>query len=183
MATVILGVTISLDGFAEDRQGSVGPLYPDLSTLRNSKLLQESIEHTGAVIMSWKEFNMAEDPDTIADHYEYQVPIFVFTAEVPEKHPKENSRLTITFVTDGLESAVRQAKAAAKEKDVTVIGSAATTQLFLKAGLAEVLHVDVIPVFLQSGSRPFEDIGDVKLQKIKVLEAGERTHLRYQIIK
>lgn len=133
--------------------------------------------------MSWKEFSMAADPDTIADHYEYQVPIFVFTKEVPAKHPKENSQLTITFVTDGIESAVQQAKAAAKDKDVTVIGSAATTRLFLKAGLADILHVDIFPVFLHAGFRPFEDIGTVTLKKIKILEAGERTHLRYEIVK
>jgi dihydrofolate reductase len=183
MATIILGVTISLDGFAEDEKGSVGALYPDLDTLRSSGLLQESIDNTGAVIMSWKEFKMAKDPDGFADTYEYQVPIFVFTEEVPAKHPKENSRLTITFVTDGLESAVRQAKAAARDKDVTIIGSAATTQQFLKAGLADILHVDILPVFLKAGFRPFEDIGAVKLEKIKVIEAGERTHLRYRIVK
>ncbi len=54
------------------------------------------------------------DPDSYADSYEYQVPIFVLTHHVPEKLPKENAKLTITFVTDGIESAIKQARAAAE---------------------------------------------------------------------
>jgi len=63
MAKVILGVTISLDGFAEDINGSVGALYPDLDTLRNTEVMRDTIQNTGAVVMAWKEFAMAEDPD------------------------------------------------------------------------------------------------------------------------
>ncbi len=94
MAKVILGVTISLDGFAEDSKGSVGALYPDLDTLRKTDLLQESIRSTGSVIMAWKEFAMAEDHDWFAGNYEYQVPIFVLTDNAPEKHPKETGERT-----------------------------------------------------------------------------------------
>src|SRR4030043_2442306 len=119
---------ISLDGFAEDSAGSVGALYPDLEELDRTSVLKESIENTGAVVMAWKEFAMAEDPDWIAGNYEYQVPIFVFTDEIPEKHPKETDRLTFTFVTNGIESAVRQARLAAGRKDVTIIGSVTTVQ-------------------------------------------------------
>ncbi len=104
MAKVILGATISLDGFAEDSNSSVGALYPDLDTLRNSEVLRESIHTTGSVVMAWKEFAMAEDPDSIADNYEYLVPIFVFTDRAPKKHPKETDRLTFTFVTDGIDT-------------------------------------------------------------------------------
>ncbi len=119
MGKVILGVTISLDGFAEDSNGSVGALYPDLETLDNTEVMKESINSTGAVVMAWKEYAMAEDPDWVTG-YEYQVPIFVFTDKAPEKHPKETDKLTFTFVTDGIEEAVRQAKIAAKERDVTI---------------------------------------------------------------
>ncbi len=186
MAKVILGVTISLDGFAEDSNGSVGALYPDLDTLRNTEVMRESIQNTDAVVMAWKEFAMAEDPDWFAGNYEYQVPIFVFTDKAPEKHPKETDKLTFTFVTDGIKSAVRQAKAAAGEKNVTIIGSASTTQQCIRAGLADELHIDIIPVFLKAGFRPFEDIGTkpIRMEKIKVVElpAG-RTHLRFRFVK
>ena len=184
MGKVILGVTISLDGFAEDSKGSVGTLYPDLETLHTTEVLKESIRNTGAVVMAWKEYAMAEDPDWYADNYEYQAPVFVLTDRVPHKHPKETDRLTFTFVTDGFESAVRQAKRAAKEKDVTIIGSAATTQQCMRARLADELHVDIIPVFLHNGFRPFEGIGAeaIHLERTKVvgLPAG-RTHIRYRL--
>ena len=182
MAKVVLGVTISLDGFAEDIKGSVGALYPDLDTLRKTDLLQESIRTTGSVVMAWKEFAMAEDPDWFAGNYEYQVPIFVFTYKAPEKHPKETDKLTFTFVTDGIESAVRQAKVAAGRKDVTIIGSAATVQQVLNAGLADELQINIIPIFLHNGFRPFERIDEnIKLKKIKVIEAGERTSLQLRV--
>jgi len=186
MPKVIIGVTISLDGFAEDSNGSVGALYPDLDTLRNTEVLRESIQTTGSVVMAWKEFAMAKDPDWFAGNYEYQVPIFVFTDKAPKKHPKETDKLTFTFVTDGIKSAIRQAKAAAGDKNVTIIGSASTTQQCIRAGLADELHLDIIPVFLKAGFRPFEDTGNksIKLERIKVadLPAG-RTHLRFRVVK
>jgi len=59
---------------------------------------------------------MAEAPDWFADNYEYQVPIFVLTHQPPKHHPRETDHLTFTFVTDGIESAIRQAKTAAVRK-------------------------------------------------------------------
>lgn len=186
MGKVILGVTISLDGFAEDSSGSVGTLYPDLDTLRNTEVFKESIDTTGSIVMSKKEFEMAEDPDWYAGNYEYQVPIFVFTDKAPKKHPKETDKLTFTFVTDGIKSAIRQAKVASGEKNVNIIGSASTTQQCIRAGLADELQVDVIPVFLKDGFRPFEDMGDksIQLERIKVVELPSgRTHLRFRFVK
>jgi dihydrofolate reductase len=186
MAKVILGVTISLDGFAEDNNGSVGPLYPDLEIYDKTEVMQEAIHNTGAVVMAWKEFAMADDPDYFVGNYEFQVPIFIFTDKAPKKHPKESDKLTFTFVTDGIESAVRQAKAAAGDKDVTIIGSASTTGECVKAGLADELHIDIIPTFLKAGFRPLEDTGNksINIERIKVVElpAG-RTHLRFRFVK
>jgi len=185
MGKVILGVTISLDGFAEDSTGSVNTLYPDLDTLKETEILKESILTTGSVVMSKKEYEMADDPDLYAGNYEYQVPIFVFTDRKPEKHPKETEKLSFTFITDGIENAIIQAKAAAGDKDVNIIGSAITTQLCLSADLADELQVDILPIFLHTGFRPFDiDHLSVKLERIKVvaLPAG-RTHIRFKCIK
>lgn len=184
MGKVILGVTVSRDGFAEDVNGSVGPLYPDLETLDNTEMMKESIRNTGAVVMAWKELAMAEDPDWV-DGYEYQVPIFVVTDQTPNKHPKETDKLMFTFVRDGFESAIRQAKGAAGKKDVTIIGSAATTQSCLKTGLVEELEVDIIPVFFHKGFRPFEGLesAPVRLERTKVMELPVgRTHIRFSVI-
>jgi dihydrofolate reductase len=186
MGKVILGVTISLDGFAEDSKGSVGALFPDLETLRNTEVIKESILNTGAVVMAWKEFSMSEDPDWYAGNYEFQVPIFVAADKLPQKHPKETDDLKFTFVMDGINSAVQQAKAIAGEKAVTIIGSASTTQLCIRAGIADELHIDIIPVFLHDGFRPFEDIDTrpIQVERIEVVElpAG-RIHVRFRLNK
>jgi dihydrofolate reductase len=186
MGKVVVGMTMSLDGFINDRNGSVEALYPDLAALRDTEPLSESIRNTGAVVMGRNSFGMAENPDWFAGNYEYQVPIFVLTHEPPKKHPKETDDLTFTFVTDGIESAVEQAKATAGDKDVNIIGATSTARQCLEAGLADELHVDIMPVFLGSGLRAFEEIqeGQIQLERIKVMELpGGRTHLRFRIIK
>jgi dihydrofolate reductase len=129
---------------------------------------------------------MAEEPDWFAGNYEFQVPIFVVTEKKPKKHPVETGGLTFTFVTDGMERAIRQAKDAAGNRDVTIIGSADTCRECLIKGVADELHVDIIPVFLKEGFRPFDDLGDasIRVERIKVtgLPAG-RTHLRFRVVK
>jgi len=185
MGKVVLGMTMSLDGFINDRNGSVEALYPDLATLRDIDPLKESIQNTGAVVMGRNSFAMSADSDWFAGNYEYQVPIFVLTHQPPKKHPKETENLTFTFVTDGIESAISHAKAAAGDKEVNIIGAASTAQQCLEAGLADELHVDIMPMFLGGGLRPFEGIEEeqVQLERIKVMELpGGRTHLRFRIL-
>ena len=186
MGKVVLGMTMSLDGFINDRHGSVAALYPDLDAWRETELGKESIQNTGAVVMGRNSYAMSEDPDWFAGNYEYQVPIFVLTHEPPKTHPKETTDLTFTFVTDGIEYAIKKAKEAAGDKDVNIIGAASTAQQCLKEGLADELHVDIMPVLLGEGLRVFEDIGSeaIQLERIKVMELpGGRTHLRFRITK
>ena len=114
--------------------------------MSDSEPLREAIQQTGAVVMGRNAFAMADDPDFYAETYEFQVPIFVLTHTLPKKQPKENDQLTFTFVTDGIASAIKQAKVAAGAKDVTVIGGASTIQQCLQAGLADELQIDIMPV-------------------------------------
>ena len=184
MGKIVLGVTVSLDGFAEDSSGRIDPLYPDLETLVTTEVMKESIRNTGAVVMAWKEFAMAEDPDWYAGNYEYQTPIFVVGDRLPRKHPEETGSIKFIFVTDGYERAIIRARSAAGNKDVTIIGSADTTRECLKAGLVEELHLDIIPTFLQDGYRPFENLGTIKIhmRSIKVVEMPSgRIHMRFQL--
>ena len=177
---------MSLDGFINDRHGSVAALYPDLAAWRETEIGRESIRNTGAVVMGRNSFAMSEDPDWFAGNYEYQTPIFVLTHVPPEEHPKETENLTFTFVTDGIESTVSQAKAAAGDREVNIIGATSTAKQVLEAGLADELHVDIMPVFLGAGLRAFEEIDSsrMQLERIKVMELpGGRTHLRFRIIK
>ncbi len=185
MSKIIVGMTMSLDGFINDQSGSVADLYPDFAELSNTEILQEPIRNTGAVVMGRHTFDMADDPDAYADNYEFQVPIFVLTHQAPKKAPKQNEQLTFTFVTGGIEAAIAQAKAAAGDKDVTVVGGPNVIQQCVAAKLADELHVDIMPVLLGNGQRLFEHISDqpIALEKIKVLETPTRTSLQFRIIK
>lgn len=177
---------MSLDGFANDSSGSVASLYSDFESLRDSEPLRESIQNTGAVVMGKNAFAMAEDPDSYADNYEFQVPIFVLTHEIPSKQPKETDNLSFTFVIDGVKSAIKQAKLAAGNKDVTVIGGASTTRQCMKAGVADELHIDVMPISLCGGLRLFEDFGitPIQLERLNVVSLPiGRTHFKFRVVK
>jgi len=183
MSQVIVGTTMSLDGFIEDRSGSVARLYPDLEELRKSDMLQESMRSTGAVVMGRGAFDMAQGDFT---DYEYQVPIFVLTHRRHTEVTKgQNDNLTITFVTDGVESAIEKARSAAGDRDVTIVGGASTARQILKAGLADILQIGIVPVLLGSGLRFFdpESVGDVKLEQQRIFETPSRIDLRYRVLK
>ena len=182
MAKVIVGMTISVDGYAADRHGSADPLYPDLADLRDTDYMQAMIHETGAVLMGRRAFEMA-DPDWYVGNYELQVPIFVLTHEPPSVPPKHDEHLTFTFVTDGLGSAVAQASDAAGDRAVLVIGGVTFARGVLRAGLADELRIDVMPVLLGAGRRLFDDIdlSGVRLEKLIVHEVGPRTSLTFRI--
>ena len=182
MTRVIVGYTTSIDGFVADEQGSVERLYPDLSDLQDKPYMKDLIAATGAVIMGRKTFHMG-DPDTYADGYEFQVPIFIVTHRPPERHHKENGRISFTFVTEGVETAVKMAKSAAKDRDVMVVGGANLARQLFDLNLVDELHVDVMPVMLGTGSR-FWDSGleQVRLELIDVSRTGERTSLKYRVV-
>ncbi len=130
-------------------------VYPDLAALQGTAYMNSVIEETGAVIMGKRAFEMG-DPDSYVGNYEFQVPIFVLTHNPPAVAPKQDERLTFTFVTDGVESAVAQARSAARDKAVQVIGGASVIQQLLRAGLVDELHVDIMPVLLGCGLPLFE---------------------------
>ena len=183
MGKVIVGATMSLDWFMNDRHGDVSRLYPDLQALRSIEMLQEEIRTTGAVVMGRRAYDMAAGDLT---DYEYQVPIFVLTHHVPEQRPKgENDQLTVNFVTDGIQSAIDQAKAAAGDKQVTVVGGANTAQQCLRAGLVDEIHIGIVPVLFGEGLRFFEPLVNeqMELERTRVFESPTRTDLWFRIVK
>jgi dihydrofolate reductase len=185
MAKVIVGMTVSLDGFVADQSGSAERLYPDLAALRGTAYMSDLIQQTGAVLMGRRAFEMAHDPDSYVGNYEFQVPIFVLTHQPPQVPPKQDEHLTFTFVTDGVESAVAQATAAAGDKAVTVVGGVSVARQLLRAGLVDELWVDVMPVLLGSGLRFFEDaeLERVQLEKLGVRDLGPRTSLGFRVMR
>lgn len=185
MSKVITGMTMSLDGFVNDRQGSVDPLYADFAELHKMPSFQKMIEDTGAVVMGRHVYEMADPFVWASDDYEFQVPIFVLTHTPPAKYPPGNGKLSFTFVTDGIESALAQASSAAGDKDIQVIG-ADTIQQCLNAGLCDELQIDIMPVLLGEGLRLFEhiDTDKITLERIKTEEVtSDRTSLFFKVLK
>lgn len=184
LGKVIAGMTMSLDGFVADVDGNVDRLYADLADLQETTYMTTTIAETGAVLMGRRAFEMG-DPDSYVGAYEFQVPIFVLTHHPPTIPPKQDDRLTFTFVQDGVSSAVAQAKAAAGDKAVQVVGGASVIQQLLQAGLVDELHIDVLPLFLGDGLRLFEHaaLARIDLETIGVETVGQRISFRLRIVR
>jgi dihydrofolate reductase len=110
------------------------------------------------------------------------VPVFVVTHTVPQEWVGKSS--PFTFVTDGIESAIAQAKQVAGNKSVGVGGPDVMRQC-LKAGLLDEIGIDLVPVLLGTGVRMFEHLGiePIELERISVAEAPGVTHLMFRVIK
>jgi dihydrofolate reductase len=156
-------------------------------TPRENAILATTFKRTGAVIMGRRLFDIVDAPNGWSDEMGYGArqdqsaapPVFVLTHEAPEK-----VRLVdrFRFVTDGPVSALRQAKAAAGDKDVVIMGGGSTCYEFLRAGLVEVMTVHIAPLILGGGTPLFP--GDAKL-RLELLESEMTAcaqHLTYRVL-
>jgi dihydrofolate reductase len=195
MATVVAELSMSLDGFVADPSDQVGPLFdwyqngdvevptavPDRWTFRTSeasaRYLRESMERTGALVTGRRLFDVAGG---WGGTHPWGVPVFVVTHSVPEGWPREDA--PFTFVTDGVERAVEQAKATAGDGWVGVAGPNVAQQC-LNAGLLDEVHVDLVPVLLGRGVRFFDNLSNVPvaLEGPTVIEGTGVTHLCYRV--
>lgn len=153
-------------------------------------LVREAGANTGAEIMGRGKFELpgsgpwGDDPwqGWWGDNPPFHKPVFVLTHY--EREPLTLSDTTFTFVTDGIESALRQARAASAEKDVFIGGGATVINQFLAARLLDELELHVVPLFLGGGSRLFEGVGpQVHLEPIRSVEAPGVTHLKYRVLR
>ena len=184
MAKIVFGMAISLDGYVNDRSGSVGRLYENFAEILESEAMQEAMHTTGAVMMGRRTYEMAQGDFT---DYEFQVPIFVVTHHVPDEVAKgENDKLKFHFVTDGVESAIAQAKAAAGEQTVVIVGGVDTGAQCLAAGLLDEFHLSIVPVILGGGLRLFDQFGTeaLKLERLNLFASpGGITDVQYRVVK
>lgn len=184
MGKVNAGMAMSLDGFVADRDGNVAPLYPAFAEMVSSDFMREIIAATGAVAMGRNSYDMGQGDYT---GYEFQVPLFILTHDVPNPVAKgANDELSFHFITDGVESLVRQAKAAAGDKDVVIVGGADVIQQCLNAGLIDELQISIIPVLLGAGLRLFENLEHtpVQLEKVSVVQMpGGGTDISFRVLR
>jgi dihydrofolate reductase len=154
----------------------------------SSSVLEEALENVGAEIMGRGKFGGGPGPwgDDLwpgwwGEDPPFHMPVFVLT-----NHPREPLTLsdtTFTFVTDGIESALEQARKAAAGKDVTVGGGADAINQYLAAGLVDELELHVVPIVLGGGARLFEGVGPgLELEQVRAVEAPGVTHLKYRVV-
>jgi len=156
----------------------------------STSVLDEETANVGAEIMGRGKFGPAsrgpwgDDPwqGWWGDDPPFHKPVFVLSHH--EREPLTLSDTTFTFVTDGIESALEQAREAAGERDIFIGGGADTINQFLAADLVDELALSVAPVILGAGSRLFDGVGpDVKLELVRAVEAPGVAHLKYRVIR
>ena len=197
MSKIVAIMSMSLDGYVADANDGVGEVFDwyfnsgdvefdtggaDPMTFKVSAPsavhLRALWSELGAVLTGRRTFEVAQG---WGGNHAWG-PAFVLTHQIPDGWPRPGS--TVHFVTDGLESAVKQAKAAAAGKSVAVHG-ADTIQQLLNAGLLDELHIDVSAVLLGSGVRLFDHLADTPavLGNPTVIAGVGVTHLRYPVRK
>jgi dihydrofolate reductase len=160
----------------------------------DNDIVEETLRNTGATVMGRRMFSGGEGPwqdDPNADAWwgdepPFHHPVFILTHHAREPVAKQGGT-TFTFVTDGIEAALEQARAAAGDEDVAVGGGADVAQQYLEAGLLDELQIHVVPVLLGAGVRLFanhlpEAPGEVERTRVAESPTGV-THLRYRVLK
>jgi dihydrofolate reductase len=197
---VVSGLTISLDGFGagvnQTYENPFGENFDSelldrwmFSEPEKSKHTKEidAILDAGAFILGSNMFgpkdrrNTSEWKGWWGDNPPYHAPVYVLTHT--EREPLEmDGGTTFYFVTDGIESALSQAKEAAGDRNVMIMGGAKTVNQYLKAGLIDELWLHIAPVTVGKGSRLFEDVPDLKLEPMEISGSSVITHIRYKVI-
>lgn len=193
MADVIANMSMSLDGFVADPADGVEhvfrwfgngevatPTAVEWATFMTSeasaKVLRDALAGVGALIAGRRLFDLTKG---WGGTHPMGVPVFVVTHEEPADWPHPDA--PFTFVTDGIESAVAQAKAAAGDK-IVAVASPTIAQQCLNAGLLDGIQVDLVPVLLGSGIRFFDNLdATVELTGPGVVEGSGVTHLSYRV--
>jgi dihydrofolate reductase len=200
---VVLDMSISLDGIGagpnpneEDRMGAGGerlhawfPFYdPEQESTAGvsaedeaeARMVRDLFAETGAVVLGKRTFDLGHEP---WGGTPFPVPCFVLTHEVRED--LETATGAFAFVTDGIESAVRRAQAAAGDKDVLVMGGPTVAQQAVRAGLLDEIRLHMVPVLFGAGARLFDDPGTkhIELEPLAVVATPAATHLRFRVVK
>lgn len=183
MGKVILHATMSLDGFIAGPNDEMDWVFeywaqsPDKAGMGD-----EVMDQMGAVVLGKRTYDISVATNHMPYGGTIKVPQFVVTHDAHE--PVTQDGLTFTFVTDGIESAVTQAKAAAGDKNVSLLG-ASIDQQCIQAGLVDEFVIHLAPILLNKGIRLFDKLGAerIKLEKIAVGETAQITDLRFRVVK
>ena len=155
----------------------------------DSEVIREASSSVGASVMGRKMFSggsgpWESDPRSMGwwgDEPPFHTPVFVLTHHAREPEEMEGGT-TFFFVTDGIEAAIEQARAAAGEGNVAIGGGANAIQQALAAGLVDELQVHVAPILLGGGTRLFGEGADpIRLEATRVLASPRATHVKFDV--
>jgi len=196
MAKVKCGVAVSVDNCVAGHNMTEAHPFGDMPTKwlhrwmfeepEKHKAELDSLLDLGAVIMGRNMFGpRGEDYDKTwkgwwGDEPPYHAPVFVLT-HTPREPIVMKGGTTFYFVTDGIESALKQARAAAGDKDVSIAGGAETVNQYLAAGLLDELWLHVVPVVYGDGKRLFAGLNMTNLKVLDVHSTPAVTHIRYEV--
>jgi len=156
----------------------------------SSAIVDEENANVGAEIMGRGKFGppgggpWGDDPwpGWWGEDPPFHKPVFVVTHH--EREPLTLSDTTFTFVTNGIESALEQAREAADGEDVFIGGGAQIINEYLAAGVVDEIEMHVAPILLGGGERLFDGVGpDLKLEQLRAVEAPGVTHLKYRVVR
>jgi dihydrofolate reductase len=156
----------------------------------SSQVMEEEKADVGAEIMGRGKFGppgggpWGDDPwpGWWGEDPPFHKPVFVVTHH--EREPLTLSDTTFSFVTEGIESALAQAREATGDKDVFIGGGAEIINEYLAAGLVDEVELHVVPILLGAGERIFEGVGpDLKLEQLRAVEAPGVAHLKYRVVR
>ncbi len=112
----------------------------------------------------------------------FHTPVYVMT-HYPRAPLEMEGGTTFFFVTDGIESALEQAKQTAEGKDVLLGGGANVIQQYLAAGLVDEFDLHIVPIVFGKGVRLFENVGELKLEQVRAIDAPGVTHIKYRVLR
>ena len=154
----------------------------------DSEVAEEVMQGVGAFIMGRKMFGGGDGPwdetwtGWWGDDPPFHRPVFVLSHH--EREPQQMlGGTTFHFVTDGVESALEQARAVAGDQDVSIAGGASTVRQFLAAGLLDELYLHIVPILLGAGERLLDDVGTPVLEQVKVVASPAVTHVKYRVVR
>jgi dihydrofolate reductase len=189
MSKVVFDISMSLDGFItasnqtpEEPMGEGGQqLHAWMEDDSGGQILDEASADLRTVLADRKTYDDSvpwwgpDGPTGSARR-----PVFVVTHKAPSDVPEDGVYM---FVTDGIESALEQAKAAAGDQTVSVMGDASIGQQYIAAGLVDEIGIHFVPVLFGSGTRMFENLGDeqIQLETIDVTESASVIHIRFRV--
>jgi dihydrofolate reductase len=179
MGKLILDMAMSLDGFIsghDDADSGLHDYFFSPSSL-TAQVIEEGIKNTGVIIMGRGAYEMGAKSGGFEDS-PYDAPNIVLSHDKPSTLAKGAGEF---LFVDSLEKAMQEAQRLSPTKDIVIGGGAKIAQAFLQAGMVEELDLHIVPIVIGTGKRLFAEGQDLRLERLRVIDAPDVLHIRYRL--